>query len=271
MDIETVMGMLLEIKTDLATKSTSTELQDLVAKINEKEERIVALETSVESMNVQMSKRDEKIDVLEKRIDDLVIQHRATERANNILQITSSLLERKCDDHEQISRKVNLRLIGIELKDDETPDTLLTVIKRECEYHNLNLCDADFDHCHRNGKVDRSTDVPKQTILLKMRSWRARDIVFQNRRKFAFKIYHDLTFRRKNLLNDANNFISTVPEGFVDYALADKNCKLKVKATNGRFYHFNSIEEVYAIFNKLQTEIQMGPLFAQDEKDEVFK
>ena len=45
--IETVMATLLEIKADLATKSTSIELQGPVSKLAEKEERIVALESSV--------------------------------------------------------------------------------------------------------------------------------------------------------------------------------------------------------------------------------
>ncbi len=211
-----------------------------------------------------------KIYVLEKQIDKVLIQSRTNERVANISQHTSLLLERKCDDQEQISRKVNLRIVGIEIKEDETPETLLNVIKNECIHHDLKLRDWDFDHCHRNGKIDRSTDVPRQTVLIKMRSWRARDIIFQNRKKFAFKIYHDLTSRRKNLLNDANDFIKSDADDLLDFALADKNCKLKVKDTNGRYHHFNSIEELHRVFGELQIK-QLGPEFARDEKHELFK
>lgn len=271
MDINKVMDVLNEIKEDLKTKSTSTELQELVSKLEEKEVRIVALESSVVSINEQTKLRDDKINELEKQMDLLDTRTRSTERQNSLLEHTVSLLERKCDDHEQISRKVNLRFVGIDIKDDETPDTLLATIKAECTKLGLAIDDADFDHCHRNGRINSTGNVRKQTVLLKMRSWRGRNIIYENRRNFPFKIYHDLTLRRKTLLDDANEMIESPDVNrVVDFAMADKNCKLKLKSSNGRYFHFNSLEEFNGTVQRLQND-SMGSGFTHDEKDELFR
>ncbi len=237
----------------------------------EKGERIVAIETSLASMTEENQTRDDKIETLEKKIDELAIINRENEKKINTYNHISLLLERKADDQEQISRKVNLRINGIELSVGETPDSLLGLIKTECTKLNLNLSDADFDHCHRNGKIVTDGDVRTQTVLLKMRSWRGRNIIYEKRGEFPFKVRHDLTFRRMNVLKDANEFASSPDsKNFLEYALADKNCKLKVKSSNGRYYHVNSIEEVRALAMKLQMEA-MGSEYANDATDELFR
>ena len=56
----------------------------------------------------------------------------------------------------------------------------------------------------------------------------------------------------------------------VEYALADKNCKLRVKAKSRRYYHFNSQEELATIAIRLQNE-NVYKDFRKDEKeDELF-
>ena len=263
--------MLSEIKDELKTKSTSIELQDLVAKLEEKERRLASLELTVSALNEDLKVRDDKISELEKRVSRLDVLTNANSCKNAVLENCNKLLERKCDDHEQISRKVNLRLIGIDLKANETPDSLLDDIKAECNRLELGLSDADFDHCHRNGKIDSSSDKQKQAVLLKMRSWRGRNTIYENRKKFTgIKVYHDLTYRRKTLLFETGEMINIHGVSKVaDYVMADKNCKLKLKASNGRYFQFNSIEEFTGIVHKLQNDL-LGPEFNSAERSELF-
>ncbi len=256
-----MMEVLNEIREDLKTKSTSAELQELVTKLEEKEVRIAALESSLATVDERSKLHDERLNDLEKRIDGV------DERRIAILENTVSLLERKCDDHEQVSRKVNLRVVGIEIRDGESPDTLLDIIKVECTKLGLPIDDADFDHCHRNGKIITTAGGRKQTVLLKMRSWRGRNVIYGNRHKFPFKIYNDLTLRRRALLGDANEMIASPDvKRVVEYAMADKNCKLKLKSTSGRYLHFNSIAEFTSAVHGLQNE-RDG---LQDERDELY-
>ena len=105
-----------------------------------------------------------------------------------------------------------------------------------------------------------------------MRSWAARNTLYQSRKKFRFKIGHDLTLRRQKLFTKANELIKSDPdvENVLDFVLADKNCKLKLKAKNGRYYHFNSEEELYATVQKLQHELNDLNLLKDEKEDELF-
>ena len=261
------MEKLDAIQEDLKTKATSTELLDLVIKLNEKEERIVALETRVESLENELKSSNVRIDELAGRLVSLECSKLTNEHLN---LCTSDLLSRKIDDQEQVSRKVNLRVVGLPIERNESPDTLLTQIKAECEKLQLGLCDADFDHCHRNGKILHDGDVAKQSVLLKMRSWRARNIMFENRKKFKFKLYHDLTIRRRELLDETNKHVQSADvKDVVLYTFADKNCKLKIRAVNGRYLHFSSLDEFLSLVDKLQRD-SLDKAFHIDERDEVF-
>ncbi len=263
MDSSKIIEILNEIKEELQTKSTSGELQELVTKLEEKEQRIASLESTVTSLTDRMSKLERKVELSDAVVADIASK-------NSILENSNRLLDRKCDDQEQVSRKVNLRFVGIDLKEHETPDSLLACIKAECNRLELDLSDGDFDHCHRNGKIDSTGDKPKQTVLLKMRSWRGRNVIYENRKKFTpIKVFHDLTTRRRKLLAEANEMVRVGAGNVVDYTFADKNCKLKLKTTDGRFYHFNSNEEFYSVISKLQNDLK-GSHFADDEKHETF-
>ncbi len=263
MDNNKIVEILNDIRADLLTKSTSVELQNLVTILEEKELRIASLEKTVIKLTDRLTELETKSGHFNSVVADITSK-------NSILESSNRLLDRKCDDQEQVSRKVNIRFVGIDLKENETPDSLLAVIKAECNRLDLGLSDGDFDHCHRNGKVDSTGEKPKQTVLLKMRSWHGRNVIYENRKRMKnIKVFHDLTTRRRKLLAEANEMISNGADNVVAFTLADKNCKLKLKSTNGRYFHFNSIEEFSCIVIKLQNEI-VGAHFAQDERDELF-
>ena len=274
MDVNEVLKKLNEmnqsietIKNNLETKVTSTELKDILTCIAEKDQRISALESTVAALTEGNAERDAKIDKLEKKFDRLTF----LESRCAILEHSSKLLERKADDLEQNSRKCNLRISGIDLNIGESPDSLLQTIKTECRKLDMKLNDSDFDHCHRNGRIDKRGEKPKQVILLKMRSWSARNLIYQKRKDFPFKVNHDLTARRNNLLTDAIEMIDDNPDLF-QYALADKNCKLKVKSSDGRYHHFSSMCELMALSMKLQVEQFDGGNYMKDqEEDELLK
>ena len=273
MDVQTVLNKLEEIQRDLQTKASSEEIRDVLAKLNQHEQKIVSLETKVEKLNADIKSRDETVSKMEERVDRLEHEIRSNETKRATLEHLSYLNERKIDDQEQVSRKINLRINGIPIKEDETTTSLLGTIKAECERAGVIVDANDFDHCHRNGRVMKEGNgTSSQSILLKMKSWAARDRLYQNRKKFSFKIGHDLTARRRGLLTKAYDLLKSDSQfkKVVAYPLADKNCKLKLKATNGKYFHFNSEAELFSTYQKLLDDINLPPSFSQDEKDETF-
>ena len=194
LSIAEITSKLDAILADLATKATSTELNNILVTIQEKEERISELEKNVVSYKSEISQRDTEIAVLRTRIDSLESRFTIFQCDTAYTRVTSDLNSRLIDDHQQISRKVNLRIEGVEVASEESPTSLMGYIKSECDKLNLCLEDFDFDRCHRNGPPIKSKDGKiYQCILLKLCSWRARDTIYKNRKSFSFKINHDLT------------------------------------------------------------------------------
>ena len=60
--------------------------------------------------------------------------------------------ERKIDDGEQFSKKINLTIEGIPVEKNETPVILMTKLKEHINTLGLNIADFCYDKCHRDGK-----------------------------------------------------------------------------------------------------------------------
>ena len=155
---------------------------------------------------------------------------------------------------------------------NETPASLMTIIKNGCNKLDLGLQDGDFDRCHRNGASYSKNGSKHQIILLKLCSWRARDILYQNRKLFPFSVNHDLTKRRHGILKYVRETIENTESvsNVIGYVFADKNCKLKCKDKNDKFYGFSTKEEFLTLVDKISSE-QMGDAFIEDEsKNELY-
>ena len=64
----------------------------------------------------------------------------------------------------------------------------MDIIKNACDEINLGLKESDFDRCHRDGSVfTAKNDKTYQTILLKLRSWHARDVIYKNLQNYPLK------------------------------------------------------------------------------------
>ena len=267
-----ILSKLDEIIKDLAKKATSEEINDLRELLAEKEKRIVALEKCVMDHKNEAAHRDAQILSLETSYMELQARVLTAERRLEYNRVVRDLNSRRIDDHEQISRKVNLKIDGIELAPDENPGSLMDIIKSECNKLNLGLQDSDFDRCHRNGNVYFKDQKKHQSVLLKLCSWRARDVIYQKRKGFPFKVGHDLTKNRREILDYACGTIDekTSISDVVAFAFADKNCKLKFKTVDDKFYGFSTKEEFLSLIAKISNE-QMGEVFMNDEaNDELY-
>ena len=181
------------------------------------------LSKSIESRGIEIYKLQTRVNVLESQV--------------KLAQHFSVLYERKMDDMEQISRKVNLRLKGIEISGNDSPALIMEKIK-ELIVNNVDL-PPEIDRCHRVGSRYVQNGKTYQDVLVKFGFWRSRNSMFSSRRKFSFKVLADLTTRRMEILKSVRSDVENLPHvgDVVDFVFSDINCILKIKTKSNRFYH----------------------------------
>lgn len=179
---------------------------------------------------------------------------------------------RRCDDNEQFSRKINLRLEGIEVRDGDSPEVLMNYIIQEIAKLNLNINDIEFDRCHRMGKKYVVRNKTYQSTLIKLSFWKTRDVIYRNRKDLPFKVFADLTTRREDLLQFANEQLNDeIINDLVKFVYADRNCKLKLCSTGGRFYGFSSKMEFLNVVSNLHKRTYSTEIMLADElSDELY-
>lgn len=236
------------------------------------------LDSLRESIRSLRNHFEEKIKQQQQTINNLLTRIKNIEQRLAFNEHYAYLHERKLDDLEQVSRKVNLKFCGIEVGYNDSPQVLMKILTDEILGVNgvrLNL--SDFDRCHRVGPRYKKGNKIYQDVLLKMCSWYARDLIYQNRKSIKFFIKADLTTRRVDLFDFVKKVVLSSPLAndingdsmavgrTVSYVLVDKNCKLKVKSKSGTFFTFSSKEEFFSIILWLDTKITSSPQFLEDE------
>ena len=174
-------------------------------------------------------------------------------------------------DMEQLSRKVNLRLVGIEVCRNDSSFELMNKIKKDLEENEIELPSSEIDRCHRVGPRYIYNGKTYQDALIKFGFWRSRDTMYQNRKKNGFRVFADLTSRRAGILDQAKHDVINVPSvsDVVDFVFADVNCKLKLKSKTNRFFGFNSYVEFLNLVERLKEDSlddEVSEMRKSDEK-----
>ena len=89
--------------------------------------------------------QQQQLETLTKKVHDLEERLAYQEHA-------SSLHDRKIDDLEQVSRKVNLRLKGLPISNEDSPVKIMDTIQTEIAKLELNVPVEELDRCYRDGK-----------------------------------------------------------------------------------------------------------------------
>ena len=261
-----------------ATKAVD---KDHLAELND---ILAPLKANIENTNEALGKIqklfEKKFAQQQHEILNLQVRIQQLETKLSYQEHVTALHDRKLDDQEQVSRKVNLRLKGIEIIQGDSPIKLKDIIKTEIERLALGIPDEEIDRCHRVGKIyswGGSSHLPKnkrvQDVLVRFRSWNSRDIMYQRRKDFNFGVFADLTSSRSSLLRYIRELLNVV-EGeptslavgrIVNYAFADKNCKIKFRSHAGSFYTVNSEQEFLNLVTRLDDALTLSDIFKADE------
>ena len=159
MEVEALFKLIEDIKTELQEKATLKKIDELLAEIRQK---------------------DKKIESLENRVAEL--------EGKLLIQSTVNvLLERKVDDGEQYTRRLNLRINGIPCgdKEKETSESCLTKVMAEVGKLGIAADASSFDRAHRIGplKRDENGKALPRPMIVRLTSWRARTNIYVNRKK----------------------------------------------------------------------------------------
>ena len=230
-------------------------LQELLRPIKESLDGIQKL------YEAKFAKQSKSITLLETKVQALEEQMIFRDHMSN-------LQSRKIDDLEQNSRKVNLRIKGIEV-DNDSPKKIMDYIIQECNKNELPIDINHFDRCHRVGPVYYKSNKAQQDVLLKLGSWSTRHLLYQNRKKFKFLIFPDLTVKRKGILDfvkDEMEHGDAAIKRVVDFVFCDLNCKLKFKSKSDKFFKFNSIIEFFNLVNRLDQDECLADEWKADEQ-----
>ena len=185
-------------------------------------------------------KQNESISVLEDKVRNL-------ERESAIAKIHRLFLEKSINQNEQYSRKQNLVIDGLRIKKDDTDVHIRNLIIKEINNLELDIKDFEVVRAHRTGSsyVDKK-GVRHTPVLCRFATWRPRDIVYKARNQSRYFFKADLTSFNSSALKYATDSIRNTNSSanrLIDYAFADRNCKLTIKSKDGRYLHFNSETE----------------------------
>ena len=214
---------IISLKNDIQLLATKDDLKHLLARfdvieqaLKAKDDKIVELEAKVDAQQAKICDLEAKFRNLETKIDNHTIHS-----------------EKQYDELEQYGRRTSLRIDGINIAAHETTDSLeqsvINKIRSDCS---IDIQPHDINRLHRIGPkyTDRTSNQQGQQVIVKFRSFKVRQRVYQARprrrpREQAsrkIRIALDLTSRRYALLKKARAEL----EGRDSYVYADMNCRM---------------------------------------------
>ena len=187
----------------------------------------------------------EKIQEQEKRITGLVERIDQLEANTAVLECHVAHLRKSHDNQEQYSRRLCLRIDGIELPtnpSNETGTVILDKVKSIFNELEVDVPDAVIDRAHRIGRKTMGINgKQKQQVIVRFTTWRHRMAVYRARKKSkSVKIRMDLTKPRLDLLTSANEVLRNHKDC---YAFADVNCRTRAKI-GGNFSFFDNMDDL---------------------------
>ena len=139
-----------------------------------------------------------------------------------------------------------LRVEGFPTENNESADDVLNKVRTLIKDSNVEIPDTVIDRAHRIGSryKDRLTNQEHQSIIVRFTTFRHKNYVIQceieenkANANVGIRIRLDLTKKRYAILLEARKTVEENP--YVDYVLADVNCRLNVKLKSGEHLFFN--------------------------------
>lgn len=173
----------------------------------------------------------EKIQCQEKQMSSLKERIDELEASNAVLESHVVHLSKLHENQEQYSRRLCLRIDGIEFPPNSTNEPVESVLEKVKEVFDkleVDVPDAVIDRAHRIGP--KSTDKngkPRQQVIVRLTTWRHRTAIYRAKKKApSVKIRLNLTKPKLDLLVRG---VYILKDYNGHYAFADVNCRTHAK------------------------------------------
>ena len=127
--------------------ATNQSLEEMFSKL--KEEIMSKFEEKLEQQMNQIDKLEEKLEKQANRFNELEGQIALQKKMSDLLEI-------KCDNNEQYSRRTSIRIHGTEVSENESVDNVMAVVKSCHEKINVPF---DQDNIDRVLELERNTSM----------------------------------------------------------------------------------------------------------------
>ena len=155
-------------------------------------------------------------------------------------------LEKYCEENEQYSRRLCLRIKNMKKQENESFDKVLEAIKCLFSEASINIPDACIDRTHRVSRTD-------DTVIVRFTRFRHRTIRKRKELKNGVKVHLDLTKPGLDLLIKASKYVKNLSN--VDFVYADINCRLKIHFSNNNESFFDSMDDLISKTEGFPNEI----------------
>ena len=236
-----------------ALGSITQELK-LLAKASYIEERLKTLEETLEQkFEKRIKEQDARIEGLKSKIGHL------EGKVVTFLNKTLSKLEINIDDGEQFSRRMCLRIDGIDLESDENDNSssCMEKVQKVFEEMGVQVPAVSIDRAHRTGKRFPATDEKgrkiigqdHQQMIVKFNNCGSRMMCYNNRKNLNNKrIKIDLTKSRLTFLNQARESYDWFRFRWCFLPSVENQIRL--------FLFFNTIGELSDIVTEIEEEVE---------------
>ena len=211
---------------DLATKESIGEIRKLLL---EQREKLVHQEEMIKGLKDELSSQNDKIIKMESTVA--------------LLKNSVNLLQRDKENSEQYSRRLCLRIYGIETEQNEDGNKCLEKAKKVINELGVIVPDECIDRAHRIGKVKNENGKKEQGMIVRFTTWRHRTLVYNARKngekKYGIKL--DMTKQRLDVLTKCREYLESQDDSGVNFVCVDVNCRLTAKRSNGKFFFLRYI------------------------------
>jgi len=170
----------------------------------------------------------------------------------------AELNNRLVDDSEQLARNLNLRVEGIPVFRNDSPQTILKYIRREMQRLKIEIGEDKYFTAYRIGEAYGKGGTKHQSVMLVMSCSVARTQIYINRNNLKFEVNIDLTSSREALFQFANyqitESINPTARRVAESVYPDLDGRLHLKAKTGKLYGFSTKEEFLALISWLDRQ-----------------
>ena len=162
-------------------------------------------------------------------------------------------LKTECDSLQQYGRRSSVRVYGLELKENESEVMLGNEIEKCYKHSNITYDKNEIDRYHRIGPVYEQNGKKMQSVIIKFKSWEARQKFYKGRpRRFVrgkkkpgavkYTVSLDLTRRRYLLFQKAKE--RSKSNNNVNFVFVNDNCALAIRFNDDKIQYFNTESEL---------------------------